>query len=958
MIKKILPLALSVACIPARILACEPPPFSPAPPSSRPDIDQALFELSASNGVERVGRAQKLSRQLVAQGRPQEAIALLKAERDRAGFSGSDQRQVAFLEVDLAIALLRAGASDEAEATASRAAGILGTAAYGATTHIAALLALARSENARAMSQEATAHLETASQLALRGGYKLLLAQIREVQGNQLLVRGDGVNARKAYEEALSLFEQGGTSESRLHSPMVGLANAEFLSGDFERANVSFDRAVAAAARSWGSGSIQVARVRIEQARLLTATGDFAEAACNAQQARDSLAADKDYDRGLASSALGFAEMGRGDLNAAFESFREAASAITRARGDGSPDLPPSLMQLAKISMKRDAPQVAENYGRTAQAILERQDPGSPQLAEAISLRAEALLAMGDGRQALALATRARDIIRARGTSLERFTTSLAPALSEQVSNRLIYERYLDIAYQVGGKAAMTRDEAFVTAQNLHRGKTSSALLRHLAQSAEMSPQLRPLLDQRAEVSAQLADAIAREDEAYLSGPANAPPNRLDLSGRRRELSARLDDLDQQIGAAAPDFASARSDLVSAAELRKALRPGEAFLMQATTERATHLWLVKADDPDLHYARTDVAGAALRRLVQALRASLGYKQDGLAPPFDASSAFHIHQAVLHPFAGQLADVRTLVYSLDRQAEALPLAILVATDPAGQTEPDRLDFLVRHHIATAMVPSPGSLVALRQPRAVRIAPLPFLGIGAPILQGSATTQASAMRRLMARMRVAIDPSDIRALEPISNGAQQLETMAANFEKPPADLLPGEKATETRLHATALDQYKVMAFVTHGLVAGQFSHLAEPGLVMTPPDAPSPTDDGLLTASEVARLKLNADLVILSACDTAAGDGSFNADGLSGLSRAFFAAGARALMVSGWPIKPQAATRLTSEVLRTLSAPDPPGKAEALRAAMETMLIGQVSVLKEPSMWGSLFIVGDP
>ncbi len=82
-----------------------------------------------------------------------------------------------------------------------------------------------------------------------------------------------------------------------------------------------------------------------------------------------------------------------------------------------------------------------------------------------------------------------------------------------------------------------------------------------------------------------------------------------------------------------------------------------------------------------------------------------------------------------------------------------------------------------------------------------------------------------------------------------------------------------------------------FATHGLVAGQIRGAAEPALVLTPPAVASAADDGLLTASEIARfLKLDADWVILSACNTAAGD-SPGAEGLSGLAKAFFYAGAR-------------------------------------------------------------------
>ncbi len=91
---------------------------------------------------------------------------------------------------------------------------------------------------------------------------------------------------------------------------------------------------------------------------------------------------------------------------------------------------------------------------------------------------------------------------------------------------------------------------------------------------------------------------------------------------------------------------------------------------------------------------------------------------------------------------------------------------------------------------------------------------------------------------------------------------------------------------------LDDVRVLAFASHGLVAGQLKGAPELGLVLTPPEQ----DDGFLTASAVAQLKLNAAWVILSACNTASSDGTPGAEGLSGLAKAFFYAGSRALLVS--------------------------------------------------------------
>src|SRR6202030_3841030 len=129
--------------------------------------------------------------------------------------------------------------------------------------------------------------------------------------------------------------------------------------------------------------------------------------------------------------------------------------------------------------------------------------------------------------------------------------------------------------------------------------------------------------------------------------------------------------------------------------------------------------------------------------------------------------------------------------------------------------------------------------------------------------------------------------------------------------------GQAATQTAVKAMSADgrlaRARVVHFATHRLIAGEQRGLAEPALVLTPPAdeaaASALQDHGLLTASEVAALKLNADWVVLSACNTARSD-QLGSEALSGLARAFFYAGARALLVSHWPVYSDAAVRLTT------------------------------------------------
>ena len=156
-----------------------------------------------------------------------------------------------------------------------------------------------------------------------------------------------------------------------------------------------------------------------------------------------------------------------------------------------------------------------------------------------------------------------------------------------------------------------------------------------------------------------------------------------------------------------------------------------------------------------------------------------------------------------------------------------------------------------------------------------------------------------------------------------------------------------------------QYGILAFATHGLISGELNGLDEPALALTVPEQASAGDDGLLTASEVALLNLNADWVILSACNTASGDGRPGADGLSGLARAFFVAGSRALLVSNRPVFSDAAAEVTTRMIERLRSDPALRRSEALRLSMLNLLDdgSMPEHMAHPAAWAPFVVVGD-
>ena len=300
----------------------------------------------------------------------------------------------------------------------------------------------------------------------------------------------------------------------------------------------------------------------------------------------------------------------------------------------------------------------------------------------------------------------------------------------------------------------------------------------------------------------------------------------------------------------------------------------------------------------------------------------------------------------------------------------------------------------------VLPSVGSLQALRK-LPPSDAKEPYIAFGNPLLDGSGSPadkaradQARAKQRCpqdleALRQRVvaaakgvpalatffrggSVDLASLRAQAPLPETADELCAVAkalGALGREADTVWLGARATEANLKALSregkLARHRVLHFATHGFLAGETETIlnskAEPALVLTPPkDGATPAeleqDDGLLTASEVAQLELDADWVVLSACNTAAGDKG-DAEALSGLARAFFYAKARALLVSHWYVASDAAVKLTTGAFAELAANPAIGRAEALRRSMAALITKGTPQEAHPSAWAPFVLVGE-
>ena len=198
-------------------------------------------------------------------------------------------------------------------------------------------------------------------------------------------------------------------------------------------------------------------------------------------------------------------------------------------------------------------------------------------------------------------------------------------------------------------------------------------------------------------------------------------------------------------------------------------------------------------------------------------------------------------------------------------------------------------------------------------------------------------------------------------------EEIRDIARSLEADPAaSVFVGKKASESLVKSMNLADRRVIAFATHALVPGDLDGLRQPALALSSPEMNAENEDGLLTMGEIMTLKLDADWVVLSACNTGSGDGS-GAEALSGLGMAFFYAGSRALLVSLWPVETTSARILTTSVFQRQQRNPQLGRAQALQQSILALMTGPglkdpatdriAASYAHPLFWAPFILVGE-
>jgi CHAT domain-containing protein len=466
----------------------------------------------------------------------------------------------------------------------------------------------------------------------------------------------------------------------------------------------------------------------------------------------------------------------------------------------------------------------------------------------------------------------------------------------------------------------------------------------------------------------------------------------------RADRKSALQQINKQFPAYA-DLVDPKPPTVDA--IRAALRPGEALLSFYFGQDASFVWAVRKDG-NVAFASVPETALDLEAKVHTLRKALEPQVTMVSdiPPFDLTLAYELYSELLKPVEAAWQPAQSLIVVTNGALGELPLSLL-PTAPS-QVEPDakpafagyrNVPWLARSHAVT-VVPSASALVTLRRLPPGSAARDKLIGFGDPYfnaqeaaeaeaeVQQSASAQVASasegdsaavtvMRGVPLKLRASVhtedvDTAELAMLPRLPDTRLELMSVADALGVDPASALYlGNAANEQNVETLDLSHYRIVAFATHGLVPGDIDGLTQPALALTAPDVAGVKGDGLLTMGKILALKLDADWVVLSACNTAAGAGA-GAEAASGLGSAFFYAGTRALLVTNWSVQSTSARELITDIFRRQSADPTLSRGEALRQAMMALLDGPGAVdaaghtiftYGHPLFWAPYSVIGD-
>jgi CHAT domain-containing protein/tetratricopeptide (TPR) repeat protein len=567
---------------------------------------------------------------------------------------------------------------------------------------------------------------------------------------------------------------------------------------------------------------------------------------------------------------------------------------------------------------------------------------------------------------------------------------------------RFIVEAYLSLLSRNPSLAPPNvADETFGYADVLRGQSVQRALQESSIRSAAQNPELAKLVRVSQDTDKQIGAAVATLNNLLAQSNGERDEKALkEVQAQIVKLQEAHAQAEKDIAKRFPDYGNLTNPAPPTPEaVQKQLADDEAMLSFYFGRFDSFVWVVRKDAP-VQFMRLDTRLGDLNAQVTKLREALEPKAAMISdiPAFDLKLAYDLYGRLLRPVEATWKPAKSLIVVTNGALGLLPLSLLPTARSEIKQDDDPLfssyrnvPWLARTHAVT-LVPSASALLTLRKLPAGKSTRKDLIAFGDPLFsaeqadeaakentsltvasnQAIKVADASNLTRgvpLKRRSSPQLDDAQsaqLSQLPRLPDTADELKSIALALHADPTEVLNlGKNANEKIVKSLDLSGFKIIAFATHGLVPGELDGLTQPALALSAPAVAGVDGDGLLTMEEILTLKLDADWVVLSACNTGAGAGA-GAEAASGLGRAFFYAGTRALLVTNWSVHSQSARELVTDLFKRQADDAKISRGEALRQAMMALADGPGFVgtdgktefaYAHPLFWAPYSIIGD-
>jgi CHAT domain-containing protein len=578
-------------------------------------------------------------------------------------------------------------------------------------------------------------------------------------------------------------------------------------------------------------------------------------------------------------------------------------------------------------------------------AAFGRALPDSKPLADTYLLRAGELARAGREAEALPLC-------RSAVTALIALKAGTTPTLMEPCL--AAYGAAADATKEAKAKQVLLA-EMFAAAELAQGGITSQQIAQATARLQENArdPRVAEAIRKREDASAKLQSLYRARDEltaAAQAGSTAAPAGAATMDAEIKEAQSDLADADAALQAASPNFGQLAQQVVPAEAVLAALAPHEALAAIVLTSHSGWVFLLRDGAITAHKADLDLAQAGA--LVKTLRA--GIEPTEALPAFNIDAARALYDTTLGTVGPALEGVQALVVAPSGPLLAFPFEVLL-TGPADGAHLADAPWLLRRFTITH-VPAPSNFVSLRKVAGGSRATKPWFGFGDFI-----PIKLAQAERSFPGSTCAESARLLAGLPQLPGARRELEAARGLLGAGGGDELLGAAFTVPSVEAAKLKDVRILHFAAHALLPAELRCQSEPAIVTSTPPGAADASGALLTASDVTGLDLDAELVILSACNSGGPGGGVAGESLSGLARAFFFAGARALLVTHWSVNDQIAAYLVADSLHRLHDHPAAGIAAALRDAELGLLAeaghGFPAEVAHPFFWAPFAVIGE-